>query len=315
MKFVVFGTGGVGGFFGGKLANAGEDVWFVARGKHLEEMQQSGLRVHSTEGDFTIPPGKMTNRPEEIGPADVILFCVKSYDTESAAQRLAPMLNKETIIISLQNGIDNEEKIQRTIPTGVVWGGVSYIYATVAAPGEIKETGGPKKIIFGPLTENDSSAQTGKHILSATQRARINADFSPDILKEIWKKFIFIAAVGGLTASTRLTLGEILASTEHRQQLEDAMNETLNVAQARGISIGQAYNNLMFKRLKTFSDSSRSSMYYDLTHGKPLEIEAFSGTIIRYGDELGISTPVHRKIYETLFPFHLKHLSLKDGSL
>lgn len=314
MKFVVIGTGGVGGFFGGKLANAGEDVWFVARGKHLEAMRTSGLVVRSTDGDFTIPSGKMTNRLDEIGPADVILFCVKSYDTEVASRQLAPLLKEETIIISLQNGVDNEEKIQRIVPTGTVWGGVSYIYSTITSPGVITETGGPKKIFFGPLIGNAMSAQTGKEILATTLHAGVNAAFTLDIQSEIWKKFIFISAVGGMTASTRLTLGEILGSEESRQKLERAMKEVMEIARARGANIEGGYINQIVERLRAFNNNSRSSMYHDLVHEKPLEIEALSGTVIRYGSELGIPTPVHRTIYTTLLPFHLKHISAKDPS-
>jgi 2-dehydropantoate 2-reductase len=151
MKFTIIGSGGVGGFFGAKLVKSGEDVWFIARGPHLDAMKRVGLQINSTEGNFRVPPGKMTDKLVESGPSDVILFCVKSYDTELAARQLEPILTTESTIISLQNGVNNEEKIQKNIKTGAVYGGVANIYSTITEPGVITETGGPKKIEFGPL--------------------------------------------------------------------------------------------------------------------------------------------------------------------
>ncbi len=314
MKFVVIGTGGVGGFFGGKLAKAGEDVWFMARGEHLEVMKSRGLRIHSTEGDFLIPPGTMTDDLNKIGPVDVVLFCVKSYDTDSAAQQLTPLLSGTTIIISLQNGIDNEEKVQRHVAAGTVYGGLANIYSTITAPGVVTETGGPKKIIFGALTQPSSSAERGREILGVMLNAGINASYSNDIRSDIWKKFIFISAVGGLTALTRLTLGEILVVHETRSLLRDAMRECEAIAMAKEANIEPQFIDTIFEMMKTFDKNSRSSLYHDLAHGRPLEIDALSGTVVRYGEELGIPTPIHRTIYASLLPYHLKHMELRKNS-
>lgn len=305
----MFGTGGVGGFFGGKLALSGEEVWFVARGEHLRTMQSTGLLVKSTEGDFKIPPSRSTGNIDEIGAADVILFCVKAYDTASAAQQLPPLLSETSVVISLQNGVDNEEKIQNSITGGRVFGGVSYIYSTITAPGVISETGGPKKIVFGPLENHRSAdAAMAKRILEVMIKAGINAELSFEIRKEIWKKYIFITAVGGITALTHLTLGEILAVKESADLLRAAMVEVLAVARARGIIIDDAYIDDIFRALAKYKNDTRSSLHYDLTHGKPMELEAFSGTVMRYGLEANMPTPVHTFIYAALFPHHLKHL-------
>ena len=315
MKFAVIGTGGVGGYFGGMLARSGADVWFVARGAHLDAMKSRGLQINSTDGNFVIPPGTMTDNLSAIGVVDVVLFCVKSYDTESSAQRLAPLLSDRTIIISLQNGVDNEEKIQRSILRGTVYGGLAYIYSTISEPGVVSETGGPKRIIFGPLTKVGEAGNTrGAQILETMLKAGIKATYSEDIHSEIWKKFIFIAAVGGLTALTRLTLGEILAVDETRSFLRDAMREAEAIAIAKGAKIEAGYIDMIFETLKKFDNNSRSSLHYDLSHEKPMEIEAFSGTIMRYGKELGISTPIHRSIYAALLPYHLKHLKPRQGA-
>lgn len=307
MKIAVIGTGGVGGFFGGKLAKSKEDVWFLARGTHLDAMRASGLHVKSTEGDWTVPPGKMTNTPHDIGSADVILFCVKSYDTETVAAQLEPMLSENTTIISLQNGIDNEEKLQRIIPGSNVLGGVAFIYSTITSPGVVTETGGIKKLTFGLFQKDDRLQERAKHILEVMLQANINAALADDIIAEMWKKFIFIAAVGGMTALTRLTLGEILAVNDSRAMLTDAMRETETIARAAGVNIPNGFTDFICETLKTLDSNSRSSLYHDLVNGKPLEIEALSGRVVALGKALGIATPVHRAMYAALLPYHRKH--------
>ena len=308
MKFAVVGTGGVGGYFGGKLAKNGEDVWFLARGAHLDAMRANGLHINSFEGNWSIPPGNLTDNHADAGVVDVVLFCVKSYDTESAARQLAPMLSDETIIISLQNGVDNEQKIQDAIPCGIVFGGVSYIYATITAPGVVTHTVGPTKVVFGDLQERSGNISSkAAAILQAMTHAGIVAILADDIELELWKKFIFIAAVGGMTALTRLTLGEILAVNETREMLADAMRETEALARAKRVNLPPQFTEQVFEILKRYDNNSRSSMYHDLVHNKRIEIEAFSGTIVRYGAALGIPTPVHRAIYAALLPYHLKH--------
>jgi 2-dehydropantoate 2-reductase len=310
MKFGVMGTGGVGGYFGGKLAKSGEDVWFLARGKHLDAMRANGLLVNSFEGNWIVPPGKMTDNPKDVGAVDVVLFCVKSYDTESAAKQLAPMLSDDTIIISLQNGVDNEVKIQHEVPRGVVFGGVSYIYSTITAPGVITHTVGPTKIVFGDLEKRSGRVgERAKKILDAMLKANINATLADDIQLELWKKFVFIAAVGGMTALARLTLGEILAVNETREMLADAMRETETIARAKQVDLPPQFTEQVFEILKKYDNNSRSSLYHDLVHDKRIEVEAFSGTIVKYGKELGIPTPVHRAIYAALLPYHLRHIS------
>lgn len=310
MRFAVVGTGGVGGYFGGKLARNGEDVWFVARGAHLEAMRKIGLRIKSTEGNYSIPPGTMTDRMEDIGPVDVILFCVKAYDTDHTLQSLSPLLKDGTVIISLQNGIDNEEKIGQALPGIPVYGGVVYIYSTVSAPGEVTETGGPKTLIFGPLPPGGKTALPGE-ILDRMIRAGIKASLSDHIVMELWRKFIFIAAVGGLTAMTRLPLGEILAVDETSRLLRAAMTEADALGRAVKAGVDPAFIDHVFATLKRVDTKTYSSMYHDLMHGKPLEIEAFSGSVVRLGTRFGISTPVHNVIYAALLPHHLRHVKDK----
>ena len=305
MTFVVVGAGGVGGYFGAKLAQKGEEVWFLARGPHLAAMQRNGLTINAIDETIVIPPGRMVATPDEVGKPDVILFCVKSYDTENAASSFTRIATKDSIIVCLQNGVDNEEKIHRLLPQTTIYGGAAYIYATITAPGVISRPGGPKRIVFGPMNGED---HRGNELRDIMITAGIDARLTNDVNAALWTKFIFISAVGGITAMTRLTLGEILAVPETRTLLEDTMKETEAIARGLHINIQENIVEKMFETLKSMETNTYSSMYHDLVNRKPLEIDAFSGVVLRYGKELGIPTPIHRTVYATLLPFHLKHL-------
>ena len=310
MRFLIVGTGGVGGYFGAKLAHAGNDVWFMARGGHLAAMKASGLRVRSTGGEFLIPPGKMTDSPEEAGPVDVVLFCVKTYDTEEAARSLAPALHRRSLAVSLQNGVENEAKIRRLIPHARVDGGVAYVSARVTAPGEITESGGFQRIVFGPTDGPIDERDREVHRLLV--EAGIKCDLREKIVNDLWNKFVFITSMGSFAAMSRLTQGEILAQPETISLVFRAMHEVEALAWKRGVDIEPLNEGKMLANLKRFHPDSRSSLYYDLAGQKPLEIEALNGTVVRLGKELGVPTPIHSVIYAALLPYHLKHLQLRD---
>jgi len=306
MRFAVIGAGGVGGFFGAKLSSAGEDVMVTARGAHLDAMKRGGLRVSAPEGTFRIPPERCVGSPAEIGSVDTVLFCVKSYDTERSAPLLAPLIGSSTVIISLQNGIDNEEKLARMLPGSTIFGGVAYIYSTITRPGEITVGAGPARIVFGPFEGSppDQSRRAGE-IADVCVRAGITCEAAADVTAALWKKFIFITGAAGITALTRLTLGEILAVGETRELMIDAMRETERVALAMGVRIGDHFVDGVAATLSKFDGRTRSSLYHDLSSGKPLEIEALSGTVLRRGAALGIPTPVNRAVYAALLPHHI----------
>lgn len=307
MKFLIFGAGGVGGYFGGKLAKAGEDVWFLARGRHLKALQSSGLRVKASDGDFHIPAGKMTDDPKTVGEADVVLLCVKTYDVESAARQLAPALSESSAIICLENGVEAEEKVQKIVPRGTAYGGVAYIYASITAPGEVTEWGGLRRIVFGPL--DGVVKEQARQIHACMTNAGVNVEITSDIQTELWKKFIFIASAAGLTALTRLTLGELLAVDVSRELFRKAMEEVRSVANAQGIDIHSSFLEGVFETLRKFNSQARTSMHNDLLNGRPLEIESLSGAVVRFGERLGLPTPIHRTIYAALLPHHLKHVA------
>jgi 2-dehydropantoate 2-reductase len=269
-------------------------------------MKSRGLNVNSAQEHLHVAPDRITGNINDAGKADVLLFCVKSYDTENAARQMIPALKSDSVVICLQNGIDNEEKIRQIIPTGTVFGGVAYIYSTVTAPGEITRYEGPAKIVFGPL--DNKIDDRSREIHRTFQRAGINADLSGSIESELWKKFIFITGASGVTALTRLTLGELLANQETRALIRSAMEETMSVARAKHIPLENDMINSFFDTLGKFKNDTRSSLYYDLANGKPMEVEALAGTVVRQGEQLKIPTPIQKTIYASLLPYHLKHL-------
>jgi len=313
MRLVVIGTGGVGGFFGAKLHASGQDVHFIARGSHLAAMRQNGLSVHSPDGNIHVPPEKFTDDPSTVGPADVVFFCVKTYDTAAAARAMAPLLSRETLVIPLQNGVESEHTLQQLVSTGTVYSGVAYVYSTITAPGIITEAGKPRKIQFGPLAGTADDAQAAV-VVRAFQEARVDVEVLSDMRPALWKKFIFIAAVGGMTAVTRLTLGEILAIPRTSTLLEHAMRETDAVARALGVPLELGYVDSVFAKMSSYSNDTRSSLYHDLVNGKPMEIDALSGAVARFGAQLHVPTPVHEFFYAALLPHHLNHLRRRGGA-
>jgi 2-dehydropantoate 2-reductase len=313
MRIAVIGTGGVGGFFGAKLFISGQNVKFLARGHHLAAMQRAGLTVHAPDGDLHVPPERFTDDPSSVGKADAILFCVKTYDTSEAARSLTPMLAPGTVIVPLQNGVESEQTLRTLIMEGIVYSGTTYVYSTISAPGVITEAGRPRKIQFGRQATGEPGVNATA-LLNALRGAGVDAEFLPDMRSALWKKFLFIAAVGGLTAVTRLTLGEILAVQRTSALLETAMRETESVARALGIPLEPGHVDSVFEKLSNYSNDTRSSLYHDLTHGKPLEIESLSGAVVRLGAQAGVPTPVHEFLYTTLLPHHLNHLRLRGGA-
>lgn len=305
MKFLIAGTGGVGGFFGAKLASKGHEVWFLARGRHYEAMKHSGLHVDSTQGAFDVPPERVIAHPGDAGSnVDCVLFCVKAYDTASAARQLLGTGCDRSLVLSLQNGIDNEERIRTILPDAEVTGGVAYISSRIDAPGKILETGGFQRIVYGSF--NSEPSKRFHALGEAFHEAGIRADRAEDITLELWKKFIFISSMGGISALTRLTQGEILDVEETRMITFEAMKETESVGMALGVKLEPLEKEKVFESMARFDRGTRASMYFDLINGKPMELEALSGTVVRLGRGQGIATPIHKTIYASLLPYHRK---------
>jgi 2-dehydropantoate 2-reductase len=301
MRVTVMGSGGTGGYFGGLLARAGEDLTFVARGAHLEAIRANGLTVQSRlVGDFTVP-ARATDDPAQVGAADLILFCVKAYDTESAARRLRPSMGPDTVILPVQNGIDSAERIGRVVGPGHVIGGIAKVSAGIEAPGIIQHRAGPDVIELGEL-DGRPSART-ERIAGVLRRAGIKAEVRPDIRVALWEKFVLICGLSGLTAMTRLPIGAVLACPETRTLYKQTMVETHAVGRAEGVVLPDGLVERMVKFFEGSDPAIRGSLYYDLAAGRRLEIEALNGTVVRLGRERGVPTPANFAVYAALKPY------------
>lgn len=304
MKVAVYGAGGIGGYFGGRLSKAGADVHLIARGDHLEELQNHGLRVESVHGDFAADLSA-TKDPADIGPCDYVLFCVKSYDTTKVARQLDPLID-DTAVISLQNGVTNEERIATEIGRDHVVGGVAYIFSTIREPGTIEHTGSPARIIFGEL--DGSPTDQVERFLEYCERADgMEGVLSEDIWHELWSKYTFICAQSGVTAAIRLPIGEIREVEASWELFTDILYEVANVAAAEGVIISEETLDEWIDFAHDVDPGAYSSLHYDMTHGKRMELEALHGTVVRKADEHGVDVPATRAVYEILRPWQVRN--------
>ena len=298
MRIGVMGTGGVGGYFGARLALAGCDVAFIARGAHLAALRQRGLRVLSAGGDLHVDPVNATDDPRYVGPVDLVLFGVKLWDTEDAAQQLGPMLGPDTAVVSFQNGVQKDDVLRRVLGERAVVGGACYIAATIAEPGVIRHTGAMQRLVFGEYG-GAASARTGA-FLAACRNAGIDAEISADIRRAIWEKFIFLVALSGTTSATRMPLGALLAHPQTRMLLRDAMREVVAVGRAEGVTLGEDFVDGRMAFAETLPAAMTSSMHKDLERGNRLEVDWLSGDVVRRGVASGIATPVNRVLHDVL---------------
>jgi 2-dehydropantoate 2-reductase len=293
MRIAVLGSGGIGGYYGARLANAGEDVVFVARGAHLEAMQRRGVTLRTAAGESTAPV-KAVAATRSVDPVDVVLFCVKSYDTEAAARSLPPLMARDTAVLTFQNGLDNVEAIAAVVGAEAVLGGAVYVALQLVAPGVILRTGGEGRIVFGEL--HGSVTERVQRIANAFQRSGIPHEVSADIQRVLWEKFLFIAGVGGVTALARSGIGPLLVSPAGRTLLTASCAEIVAVALAEGGPLQGDAVDRVIGQAATLPPEWRSSMARDLEDGRRLEVEALSGDVVRRGLKHGVPTPVHQTI-------------------
>lgn len=292
------GTGGIGGYFGGRLARAGEATTFIARGEHLRAIQARGLTVKSIHGDFAVR-APATDDPATVGPVDLVLFCVKSYDTESAAQAIHPLLGPETSVLTLQNGVDNEERLGRLLGAERILGGAAFIQSVIEAPGVIAHTA-VGRIVFGEL--DGSETPRARRVLERFAAAGIPAELSPSIRKVLWEKYLFIVALAGMTALGRRPAGEIRACPESRQMYRAILEELAALAKGSGVGLDADVVDRIMAETDRLPAGMHSSLHYDLTHGKRLELEALHGHAVRLGERLVIPTPMTFAVYAALRP-------------
>jgi 2-dehydropantoate 2-reductase len=295
------GSGGVGGYFGARLAAAGNQVAFIARGAHLAAIQNEGLQVQSPLGDIHITPATATDDPAEVGAVDVVLFATKLYDTESAGELCKPFIGADTAVISLLNGVDSEKQLSRILGAEHVVGGVVRISAGIAAPGVIQHHSKFASIEFGELDGRSSGRL--QHFLSTAREAQVDAMLRNDIEAAIWEKFIMLASFSGVTALTRLPAGPIRENPETWKLMEAAAVETGAVARACGVQLPETAVDDIVEMIRRLPDAMKSSMLMDLERGNRLELEWLSGAVCRLGGTSGVDTPVHRVILAALSPF------------
>jgi 2-dehydropantoate 2-reductase len=299
MRIAVVGSGGVGGYFGGRLAATGVDVTFLARGAHLAALRAQGLRIESPKGNLHVPRVAATDDLSTIGPVDVVFFTVKLYDTEPATRLLPPLLGPDTVVIPFQNGVDSIGVLTRAVGQAHVAGGTAYVAAVIAEPGLIRHTA-MDHLIVGEL-DGVRSPRLGR-LLAACQPAGFQSTLSDHVLVDIWAKFVRLSVFSGMTAVTRCSLGPIREDPELFAMLEAAARETMAVARASGVAVPADILDEMMAMVKGLPPNAKSSMLEDLERGKRLELPWLSGAVVRIGAAHGVSTPIHRFINTVLQP-------------
>jgi 2-dehydropantoate 2-reductase len=301
MKIVVMGPGGVGGYFGARLAAAGNDVTFIARGSHLEAMRSKGLRLDAELGNLTLAPVKVAADAREIETADVVMFAVKMRDTETAAESLKGLVTKGAAIFTFQNGVESVDRIARIVGPGHVVPGVARIASHISEPGVIKQIGRFATLQFGEPDGKASARVTAFH--AACVAAGIQASISENIGRELWMKFSMLAPLAAMTALTRTSIGPIRDAAETRALLDAAVDETVAVGIALKTGLTPEDAGSVKKVLDGLPRPMMASMAHDLMSGKPIELEGLSGAVVRLGKTAGVATPTHRFVTQALAPF------------
>lgn len=304
MKIMIMGTGGVGGYYGGLLAQQGNDVTFIARGAHLKAIQVNGLQVKSIFGDFTVNPAKTTDNPAEVGPVDLILFCTKTYGTDEAAQAIKPAIGSQTAVLSLLNGVDAAERIGKAVGAEHVIGGATWLSSAVEAPGIVKHVSQFRRIVFGEL--DGSRSERIQSIYNVLNNTGITVEISENILKILWTKFVFISSASSFGSLTRLPMGEYRSVPETRAMIINLMHEVEAVARAQGIDLDEDVVQKSLDFMDNAAPHIKASMQLDVDAGRKTELEAMVGVIGRKGLEIGIPTPIADFIYASLLPIELK---------
>lgn len=314
MRIAIIGAGGVGGYFGGRLARAGNEVAFVARGEHLRAMLRDGLRVRSVAGDFVVHPVRATDDAAEVGPVDAVLVATKTWQVEEACRAAAPLLGPETVLVTLQNGVEAPAQAAEIVGRERVLPGVARIFSRVAGPGVVVHAGGPASITFGePAGPPTPRVLRLREALAA---AGVAVETPDDVQSDLWAKFLFVVPMGGVGALARAPVGVLRGMPETRLLLEEAMGEILAVARARGIRLPED----VVARTMGFVDGQlaegTTSLQRDVAAGRPSELEAWCGAVVRLGAESGVPTPLHRVMYHALLPLERRargEIDFPDG--
>jgi 2-dehydropantoate 2-reductase len=298
MRVAVMGSGGLGGYFGALLARGGEDVSFIARGGHLEAMQSGGLRIEGGPDPFHLEHVHATDDPNEVGSVDLVMICVKLWDTEVALRQLRPLVGPETALVSFQNGVLKDSYLRAAYDDSHVIGGVAYIATTVSQPGVITRTGPLQRLIVGEFDGRSSARVEAFH--SACVAGGINAEVSSDIRRAIWEKFVFLIGLSATTATMRVPIGAIRENPQSRAFLLDVMREVVAVGRAHGVPLPDDYADQRLEFADGVSPDMTSSMYHDLERGNRLEVRWLSGGVVELGQQVGVETPLNRAVSDIL---------------
>ncbi len=301
MRFAVYGSGGVGGYFGGRLAEAGHDVVFIARGPHLEAIRRQGLRIESVAGDALVQPARATDDPASVGVVDAVIVAVKAWQVPEAARAIRPMVGPDTVVLPLQNGVEAPGQLAAVLGEEAVLPGLCKIMTLLAAPGVIRHPGVPPRIEFG---ERDGRTSPRVEALRrAFEGARgVSVGTPADIEAARWEKFLFIAPLSGVGAVTRVPAGPLRRVPESRDLLRRAMTEVFDLARARKVALREDAVSRTLGFVDGMPEEATSSMQRDIMEGRPSELESQNGTVVRLGREAGVDTPVNAFVYASLLP-------------
>ena len=298
MRIAAMAAGAVGGYFGARMAAAGHDVFFIARGAHLQAIRKNGLTIESVHGDLHLPHPNVTDDPAEVGPVDIVLFTVKLWDTEQAAEQARPLLGPDTRVVTLQNGVDSYERIAPIVGAERAIPGVTYVVTVIDRPGVIKQTSAFQTVACGTVDGRPDAPLAA--FVEAAKAAGLNITLSDNIQRERWHKFIFLSATSGATALTRMPMGPILADPDTRALFRNIMRETWAVGRAKGVAIDESYIDERMAFTDNLVPTMKASMANDLDRGNRLELDWLAGQVCRLGKKFGVPTPVNDTIYAAL---------------
>src|SRR5262245_12638866 len=292
------GSGGVGGYFGARLVQGGADVHFIARGSHLAAMREGGLAIEGGPQPIRLSKVNVTDDPKTIGRVDMVMFCVKLWDTDSAARQLLPLMQPTTGLISFQNGVQKDDMLRPIVGDKALLGGVAYVGTSIGRPGVIAQTGTLQRLVFGEYDGRRSARVEAFY--EACRRSGINAEISDDVRRSIWEKYVSLVAMSGATSAMRQTIGPIRTNPLTRQFLLDLAREVVAVGRAHGVALPEDYAEQRMAFFDGWPPEMTTSMHHDLKNGKPLELRWLSGGVVDLGAAVGVPTPMNRAVRDTL---------------
>ncbi len=312
MKITMYGTGGVGGYFGTRLAQAGNDVSFIARGEHLRSIQTNGLKLKSIKGDHLLRHPKATEHPQEIGSVDVVFVCVKTWQVTTTAEAIKPLIGPDTLVIPTLNGVEAVDQLSAALGADHVIGGVAKIFSYIEQPGVIAHIGHEPALMLG---EVDGSSSARVQALGDTiEKAGIIAELPEQIMSAVWSKFIFTSGWGGLGAISRAPIGILRSEPKTRTIIDDCMQETESVARAKGVDLPSDIVQRTWDFIDGLEPTGTTSLQRDIATGRPSELDAWNGAVVRIGKQLGVATPTHELITSALTPLEKRARGKLDFS-